>query len=153
MLFITLIFISHAKRTIYICNEQCHPCFPTDSFVVMSSDSNFIYYILPQIIDEKETELLFFSKSDGYQFEIDMSYFNYSTVTLKTYFESKPIKINFKNESQLFFKTVELKPDYQISLPNLIPYKQDTIHNQKKKLWMNQLKRQFLYRLVYIKWK
>ena len=134
MLIVFLFSFCQSTKRICICAKHCHYTCPIDSFVAMNSELQFNDYILSQIKDEKEIEIDFYSKLNEFSFYLDLELFGESKVTIIALLDSQTIKLNIKEKSQTFYKTVEIEPNYQIILPNLIPFRQNFIDQRKNLL-------------------
>lgn len=80
---------------------------------------------------ENEIETDFYSKDDGFYFDIDFTLFESTNINLKTLSNSKSIKINIKEGFQ-YIKTININPNNQINLPDLLHFNKHPIYLQKK---------------------
>ena len=122
MIISLLFLVAQAKKKIFICNDECNQYSSFDVFVMNKSKSKFKDYILPKIKTEREIELNLYSNQDNFVFKIDLSYFSDLKVTIKTVSESKKAKIQMKEQTHPFFKTIEINPNFEVILPDLISH-------------------------------
>ena len=132
MLWIFFFTVSQAKKSICICNGECHPLCATDKIDAPSSSYQINKSLLTSFKNEEEIELILYSNQKGFNFKIDSTYFNNKKTTIKALNDSQIIKLQIKTGFLPFYKTIEIKPNYKICLPSLIPL--ESSHSNKKKI-------------------
>ena len=120
MFFTLFLPFSLAFKQICICNDICPSICPKDSYVT-SQNLKLKDYLNTQIKDEKEIEVDLYSKHEGFVLSIEETYFNDAKTTIKVLSDSQAINIKIKKRFKLFCKSIEMKPNYKIILPDLIP--------------------------------
>lgn len=137
-MFFTLLFsLTQAKKRICVCNKECSVHCPIDTYVSEPPNFHFKDFLSNTVKDENEVEIDFYSKNDGFTFEIDSSHFGNSKIILKTLPDSKPIQINIKEGIQSLNKMININPNYQVNLPDFIPVKSILFENSKKRTLVN----------------
>lgn len=124
--------VSQAKKSICICNGECHPLCATDKIDALSSSYQINKSLLTSLKNEEEIELILYSNQKGFNFKIDSTYLNNKKTTIKALNDSQIIKLQIKTGFLPFYKTIEIKPNYKICLPSLIPL--ESTHSNKKKI-------------------
>ena len=132
MLWIFFFTVSQAKKSICICNGECHPLCATDKIDAPSSSYQINKSLLTSFKNEEEIELILYSNQKGFNFKIDSTYFNNKKTTIKALNDSQIIKLQIKTGFLPFYKTIEIKPNYKICLPSLIPL--ESSYSNKKKI-------------------
>ncbi|KAK8845256.1 hypothetical protein M9Y10_021449 [Tritrichomonas musculus] len=123
MLFVLLyICVIEAKKQIWVCNVQCPIYCKADRYIETITNSSFKDFFFSHTRYDSEIELIFYSKPENFTFEVDSSIFGDLLVTLKTSSESNSIKILYKDRLLPSFKTIDIKPNYQVILPYMIPF-------------------------------
>lgn len=134
MLWIFLFSVSQAKKSICICNGDCQSLCTVDKIDASSTNYQLNKNLLISLQNEEEVELILYSKQKDFTFKIDSSYLNNKKTTIKALSDSQKINLQIKRGFLPFYKTIEIKPNYEINLPLLIPSKSAHTQSNKKKL-------------------
>ncbi|KAK8897816.1 hypothetical protein M9Y10_000044 [Tritrichomonas musculus] len=132
MFFTLFLFLTQAKKRICVCNNECSLQCPDDRFIATASNLQFTDFLLSKIKNEKEVEIDFYSKNKDFLFEIDASCFGDTKVTLKTLKDSNLVKVNIKERYQSFNKVIDIKPNFQVNLPDVVPFESRINSNHQK---------------------
>ena len=121
MIFPFLIYLSQENLKICVCNNYCHADCPSNIFN-SSSNNNFHEFLSSLAINEKYVELFFYSKQDGFTFSIDQTKFSHLNISIQILPKSQPIRLKINQLYLKKYQIIDIKPNYKITLPDLIPY-------------------------------
>lgn len=82
-------------------------------------------YLRSNIKNDKEIKVDLYSKTNGFVLPIDLSHLGDIKTTIKVLSDSQSIYLKIKKRYQLFYKTIEMKPNFQIVLPDIVPRKSE----------------------------
>ena len=131
MFFAYIIYLSLSKKLICICNDSCKSLCSADLYYNISAKPEFDDIFLANLKDEKELDLNFYSNQKGFTFSIDSRRFDDKNLTISVNGNSEPIKFNIKLKTNIFYKKIEIKPNYKIILPHLTPFLRADNHQRK----------------------
>lgn len=117
MFFALLLTLIQPKTKICICDRECYSSSSYHCFL-SAPKSNFQKFIFPYLNKDKEIELLFYSKNNGFHFELDLSYFDQKKVILKNLLVSKTINISLINKKSII-NNIQIHPNQQMILPTI----------------------------------
>lgn len=116
-----LLFFSKETKKICICNNECHILCPSNRFQV-ESNSSFAEYINSEAINEQQIELFFYSKREEFIFSMDLTPLRKVKFSMQTMEHSQVITLKIKQETSKHNTIIQLKPNYKIILPDLLPF-------------------------------
>lgn len=121
-MFLPILFCAiQASLKICICNNECHADCPANQFNATST-TVFNKYLLSQARGEKEIELFLYSKQSGFIFPIDQALTEKYNISVQTLQASQSVNVKINRGYFKQHKTIEIKPNYKITLPKLEPY-------------------------------